>query len=68
MLFTDGLTERRLTPASARRFDELGPRLDADRLLTRPPGEAIGEMLAQMFPGGTEQLDDDVAVILLNLG
>ena len=67
MLFTDGLTERRVTPASVRRFDDLAPHLEADKLLAQPPGEAIDELLAQMFPGGTEQLDDDVAVILLNL-
>ncbi|MBV9334896.1 MAG: PAS domain S-box protein [Solirubrobacterales bacterium] len=68
MLFTDGLTERRVTPTSVRRFDELAPHLEADKLLAQPPGEAIDELIAQLFPGGTEQLDDDVAVILLNLG
>lgn len=68
MLFTDGLTERRATPTSARRFDDLAPHLDADKVLAQPPGEAIDELLAQIFPGGTEQLDDDVAVIPLNLG
>ena len=68
MLFTDGLTERRATPRSARLgYDELVPRIDARMLLSQPPGPAIDAILAQLFPRGTEQLDDDLAVILLNL-
>jgi serine phosphatase RsbU (regulator of sigma subunit) len=68
MLFTDGLSERRATPRSVRRFDDPVPHIDPRRLLARPPGQAIDEMLAHIFPEGTEQLDDDVAVIVLSLG
>jgi PAS domain S-box-containing protein len=68
MLFTDGLTERRTAPTSPRRFDALAPRIDTNALLAKPPGQAIDEMLTQIFPDGTRELDDDVAVILLNLG
>jgi PAS domain S-box-containing protein len=68
MLFTDGLTERRATPQSIRQFDELAPRIDMKTLLGKPPGQAIDEMLTRIFPGGTHELDDDVAVILVNLG
>jgi PAS domain S-box-containing protein len=67
MLFTDGLTERRETPESIRQFDPLAPRIDAKTLLAKPPGQAIDDMLAQIFPSGTQELDDDVAVILVNL-
>jgi serine phosphatase RsbU (regulator of sigma subunit) len=67
MLFTDGLTECRETPESARQFSHLAPRIDGHALLAKPPAEAIDEMLVQLFPGGTEQLDDDLAVILLRL-
>jgi PAS domain S-box-containing protein len=68
MLFTDGLTERRSLLWQGRLgFDELLPRIDADAVLSTPPGQAIDEMLAQVFPAGTEQLDDDLAVILLKL-
>jgi serine phosphatase RsbU (regulator of sigma subunit) len=68
MMFTDGLTERRATPRSVRRFDDPSPHIDPENLLAKPPERAIDEMLAQIFPHGTEQLDDDLAVILLNLG
>jgi PAS domain S-box-containing protein len=68
MLFTDGLTERRATPQSIRQFDELARHVDTKTLLGKPPGQAIDEMLTRMFPGGTHELDDDVAVILVNLG
>ena len=68
MLFTDGLTERRATPQSPRRFDELAPHIDGKTMLAKPPGQAIDEMLTQIFPGGTHELDDDVAVILVKLG
>ena len=69
MLFTDGLTEGRTTPRSARLgLDELLPKLDAHTLVERPPREAIDRMLARIFPLGTEHLDDDLAVILVNLG
>ncbi len=68
MLFTDGLTERR-SPIRPDRLgvDELLPRLDADALLNKPPEQAIDEMLADVFPEGTDALDDDLAVILLTL-
>jgi PAS domain S-box-containing protein len=68
MLFTDGLTERR-SPMRHERlgFAELLPRIDAEACLTKPPGEAIDELLASVFPQGTDQLDDDLAVILLRL-
>jgi hypothetical protein len=36
-------------------------------MLTAPPGHAIDRMLARLFPQGTEQLEDDLAVILVNL-
>jgi PAS domain S-box-containing protein len=68
MLFTDGLTERR-TPTWPDRFgvDELLPRIDAHSFLSKPPEQAIDEFLADVFPEGTEELDDDLAVILLTL-
>jgi serine phosphatase RsbU (regulator of sigma subunit) len=68
MLFTDGLTERRSTLRAGQiGFDELLPRIDAETLLTQPPERAIDEMLARIFPDGTDQLADDLAVILLTL-
>jgi PAS domain S-box-containing protein len=68
MLFTDGLTERRRAMRPCRLgVDELLPRIDADAFLAKPPEQAIDEMLADVFPEGTEQLDDDLAVILLTL-
>ena len=68
MLFTDGLTERRSAVRPERLgVDELPPRLDADALLNKPPEQAIDEMLADVFPEGTDALDDDLAVILLTL-
>jgi PAS domain S-box-containing protein len=68
MLFTDGLTERR-RPVRAGQigFDDLLPRIDVTALLTKPPERAIDEMLAEVFPEGTDQLEDDLAVILLTL-
>ena len=68
MLFTDGLTERRATPRSIRRFEQLAPRIDKETVLAKPPEQAIDEILARIFPDGTRELDDDVAVILVNLG
>jgi PAS domain S-box-containing protein len=68
MLFTDGLTERRSAMRSGRLgVDELLPRIDADAFLDKSPEQAIDEMLADVFPQGTEALDDDLAVILLTL-
>jgi serine phosphatase RsbU (regulator of sigma subunit) len=68
MLFTDGLIERRPTPQSVRRFEDLAAHIDPDTLLATSPGQAIDRMLQQIFPGGSDDLEDDVAVILLNLG
>jgi hypothetical protein len=69
MLLTDGLTERRPTPrAACLGFDDLLLRIDAHQMLRPPPGDAIDGMLAQLLPSGTDHLDDDLAVILLNLG
>ena len=68
MLFTDGLTERRLAVDAGRMsFDDLIPRINAPALLTQPPERAIDEMLTRVFPDGTDQLEDDLAVILLTL-
>jgi PAS domain S-box-containing protein len=68
MMFTDGLTERRATRQPDRLgVDDLLPRIDSHTFLTRPPEQAIDDMLADVFPQGTEQLDDDLAVILLTL-
>lgn len=68
MLFTDGLTERRPAPRAPRLgYKDLVPRIDAAEMLTAPPGQAIDRMLARFFPQGTEQLEDDLAVILVNL-
>jgi PAS domain S-box-containing protein len=68
MLFTDGLTERRRAVRAGQiGFDDLLPRIDAPALLTRPPERAIDDMLARVFPEGTDQLEDDLAVILLTL-
>jgi PAS domain S-box-containing protein len=68
MLFTDGLTERRpaLRPGQIG-FDELLPRIDAPTMLAQPPEHAIDDLLARVFPEGTDQLADDLAVILLIL-
>jgi PAS domain S-box-containing protein len=68
MLFTDGLTERRSATWPQRLgVDELLARIDPGAFVTKPPDQAIDEMLADIFPEGTEQLDDDLAVILLTL-
>jgi serine phosphatase RsbU (regulator of sigma subunit) len=68
MLFTDGLTEqRRAVRAGQIGFDDLLPRIHAPALLTQPPERAIDDMLARVFPEGTDQLEDDLAVILLTL-
>jgi PAS domain S-box-containing protein len=68
MLFTDGLTERRpAVDAGAIGVDDLLPQIDAPALLTQPPERAIDELLARVFPEGTDQLEDDLAVILLTL-
>jgi PAS domain S-box-containing protein len=68
MLFTDGLTERRAELRPGRfGFDDLLPQIDADTLLSHPPERAIDEMLEQVFPDGTDELEDDLAVILLTL-
>jgi PAS domain S-box-containing protein len=67
MLYTDGLTERRAMPRSIRRFTAVAPHIAPDSLLAKPSGRAIDDMLEEIFPHGTELLDDDVAVILLNL-
>ena len=68
MLFTDGLTERRRgVDAGEIGFDGLLPRIDPPALLSQPPERAIDEMLARVFPEGTDQLEDDLAVILLTL-
>jgi PAS domain S-box-containing protein len=68
MLFTDGLTERRRAVDAGRiGFDDLLPRIDPPALLNQPPERAIDEMLARVFPEGTDQLEDDLAVILLTL-
>jgi PAS domain S-box-containing protein len=68
MLFTDGLTERRPLRRSGRLgFDELVPQIDAPTMLDRPPDQAIDELLAELFPDGTDALEDDLAVILLSL-
>jgi PAS domain S-box-containing protein len=68
MLFTDGLTEqRRAVRAGQIGFDDLLPRIDPPALLAQPPERAIDDMLARVFPAGTDQLEDDLAVILLTL-
>jgi PAS domain S-box-containing protein len=68
MLFTDGLTERRRAASAGQiGFDDLLPRLNAPALLTQPAERAIDEMLDRVFPEGTDQLEDDLAVILLAL-
>ncbi|MGZ4179377.1 MAG: PAS domain S-box protein [Solirubrobacteraceae bacterium] len=68
MLFTDGLTERRPLRRRGRLgFDELVPQIDAPMLLDGPPDEAIDRMLVELFPQGTDALEDDLAVILLSL-
>jgi serine phosphatase RsbU (regulator of sigma subunit) len=68
MLFTDGLTERRPFRRRGRLgFDELIPQIDAATALDGPPDRAIDKMLAELFPRGTDALEDDLAVILLSL-
>ncbi len=68
MLFTDGLTERRPAPRAPRLgYSDLAPRIDATEMLTAPPGRAIDTLLARLFPQGTEELEDDLAVILVNV-
>src|SRR5262249_24369054 len=67
MLYTDGLAERRPGPRSLRRCAAAGAHIEAESLLAKPSGRAIDDMLNEIFPHGTELLDDDVAAILLNL-
>src|SRR6185312_7832232 len=68
MLFTDGLTERRPLRRRGRLgFDELVPQIDAPLLLDQPPEQAVDRMLVELFPEGTDALEDDLAVILLSL-
>jgi PAS domain S-box-containing protein len=67
MLYTDGLTERRASPGSSRQYTDIAPQIDARTVLGQSPGQALDELLATTFPAGTEDLEDDVAVILLNL-
>ena len=67
MMYTDGLTERRAVPRSMRRFAAVAPHIEPESLLAKPSGRAIDDMLGEIFPHGTDLLDDDVAVILLNL-
>jgi serine phosphatase RsbU (regulator of sigma subunit) len=68
MLFTDGLTERRpLRRLGRLGFDELVPQVDALTLLDQPPEQAVDRMLDELFPEGTDALEDDLAVILLSL-
>lgn len=68
MLFTDGLTERRPAPRAPRLgYGDLVPQIDATEMLTAPPGRAIDTMLSRLFPQGTDELEDDLAVILVNL-
>jgi PAS domain S-box-containing protein len=68
MLFTDGLTERR-APLGAHEigFDALISEIDPHTLVSQPPEQAIDQVLARIFPDGTEALEDDLAVILLVL-
>lgn len=68
MLFTDGLTERRpLRRLGRLGFDELVPQVGALTLLDQPPEQAVDRMLDELFPEGTDALEDDLAVILLSL-
>jgi PAS domain S-box-containing protein len=67
MLYTDGLTERRARPRAIRQFAAVAPHIEPESLLAKPAGRAIDDMLDEIFPHGTELLDDDVAVVLLNL-
>jgi serine phosphatase RsbU (regulator of sigma subunit) len=67
MMYTDGLSERRAMPRSIRRFAAVAPHIEPESLLAKPSGRAIDDMLEEIFPHGTDLLDDDVAVILLNL-
>jgi PAS domain S-box-containing protein len=67
MLYTDGLTERRAMPRSIRRFVAVAPHIEPDSLLVKPTARAIDDLLEKIFPYGTDLLEDDVAVILLNL-
>jgi serine phosphatase RsbU (regulator of sigma subunit) len=68
MLFTDGLTERRPLRRRGRLgFDELVSQIDAPLLLDQPPEQAVDRMLVELFPEGTDALEDDLAIILLSL-
>jgi serine phosphatase RsbU (regulator of sigma subunit) len=68
ILYTDGLTEHRKAPGSIRQFQDLAPRIEPLAMLDQPPGRALDHLLKTIFPDGTEELDDDVAVLLLRLG
>jgi hypothetical protein len=45
----------------------VAPHIQQESLLAKPSVRAIDDMLKEVFPHGVELLDDDVAVILLNL-
>jgi len=49
-------------------YDDLPPRIDPALMLDNPPGVAIDALLATIYPHGTEQLEDDLAVILMRFG
>jgi hypothetical protein len=45
----------------------VAPHIEPDSLLVKPTARAIDDVLVKIFPYGTELIEDDVAVILLNL-
>ncbi len=68
MLFTDGLTEHRpATRPDEIGFDRLIAEIDPGTFVGQAPEQAMDQLLAQIFPDGTDALVDDLAVILLML-
>lgn len=67
MLYTDGLTEYRSPGGSDREYHELAQRIDPRAILERAPDAALDQLLATLYPAAAGELEDDIAVILLNL-
>lgn len=66
LLYTDGLTECRGGPDVPRiGVEGLIESVDADRILTSPPGQALDELLEASLSESIHELDDDLAVMLV---
>jgi PAS domain S-box-containing protein len=66
LLYTDGLSESRQRRPSARLGpDALIARIDSARVFSRPPQQALDDLLQTVLPEDVAGLDDDLAVILV---